>query len=330
MASFSTEHPIVQVSQPTLYLSAEFFHVMPTTIVHMSELFGNTVDVIVPIALCVLTGYALALLKLPFDTKMFGALVKNVGYPTLIISHLSAGHIALSSFFVMASAALAAIAIFIIAAVIILKLIGLPLRPFIAPMSLNNVGNIGLPVATLTFGDAGLSYSFAFLIVVMLGVFTYGSWVPSGDISLKRIATSPPIYAIIIALVLLTMDWQLPKPMASAFQILGGLSIPLMLLILGYTLATLNVTSIRHGAILACAHLIVVTVTGFCLASLFGFTGVERGIFILMCLMPVSVSTYLFTELYTPEYRQDAASLILVSTLLTVFSLPAVMTFGLQ
>jgi hypothetical protein len=41
------------------------------------------------------------------------------------------------------------------------------------------------------------------------------------------------------------------------------------------------------------------------------------------------VATYLFVELYTPEHAPDAASLILVSTLLTVLVLPIVLTYGL-
>jgi len=40
-------------------------------------------------------------------------------------------------------------------------------------MSLNNTGNIGLPVALLAFGAAGLSYAFALMVVVLLGVFTW-------------------------------------------------------------------------------------------------------------------------------------------------------------
>ena len=45
--------------------------------------------------------------------------------------------------------------------------------------------------------------------------------------------------------------------------------------------------------------------------------------------MPPSVGTYLFVELYAPEYAQDVASLIMVSTLMTVLVLPIVMTYGL-
>jgi predicted permease len=295
----------------------------------MTELFGHITNVVAPIALCVFIGYALAALKLPFDRKMIGSLVQNVGYPALVISHLSAGHITLSSFLEMAGAALASLNVFVVVSAVFLMLIRLPLRAFIAPMSLNNVGNIGLPVAALAIGDVGLSYSFAFVVVVLIGIFTYGTWVPRGEISLKGVLTSPVIYAIAVALLLLGLNLHLPKPLASAFEILGGLAIPLMLLTLGHTLATLTIGSIRRGAILAGLHLLMAVATGFGLAALFGFSGTERDVFILMCLMPVSVATYLFVELYTPEYAQDAASLILVSTLLTVLVLPALMTYEL-
>jgi predicted permease len=293
----------------------------------MTELIGHVANVVLPIALCVLTGYALAVLKLPFDHKLIGTLVQNVGYPTLVISHLSAGHVALSSFLVMAGAAVAALAVFVTVSAVFLKLIGLPLRAFIAPLSLNNVGNIGLPVAALAFGEAGLSYSFAFMIVVLLGIFTYGTWVPRGSVNLRDILTSPVIYALAIALLLLGLNLHLPKPLASAFGILGGLAIPLMLLTLGHTLATLKLSAIGRGTLLAGFHVVMASATGFGLAALFGFSGTERGIFILMCLMPVSVATYLFVERYTPEHAPDAASLILISTLLTVLVLPVVLTY---
>jgi len=141
--------------------------------------------------------------------------------------------------------------VFVAASAIFLKLVGLPLRALIAPLSLNNVGNIGLPVAALAFGDAGLSYSFAFLIVVLLGIFTYGTRVPRGSASARSILASPVIYALTIALLLLGFNLQLPKALASAFGILGGFAIPLMLLTLGHTLATLKLAAIGSGGLLA-------------------------------------------------------------------------------
>lgn len=295
----------------------------------MFEILSHLLDVVLPIALCILVGFALARLSVPFDRSMMGKLVQTVGYPTLIISHLSAGHVDFNAFVTMIGAAVAMLAAFFVISAALLKLLGLPLRAFVSPMSLNNVGNIGLPVGSLAFGPAGLSYSFAFVVVVLLGIFTYGNWIPKGSVSFREVATSPVIYAIVVALTLLATGTSLPKPAADAFQILGGLSIPLMLLTLGHSLATLRIGALGRGCLLALLHLAMALGVGFGLAAAFGFSGTERGVFILMAVMPVSVATYLFVELYERDRAAEVASLILVSTLLTVVAVPLIMAYGL-
>ena len=83
------------------------------------------------------------------------------------------------------------------------------------------------------------------------------------------------------------------------FNILGGLAIPLMLLTLGHTLATLQVGHILRG----CYPRRLSPgswrwVSPSLLTQLFGFQGIERQVFILQSLMPVSVATYLWVETY--------------------------------
>lgn len=80
---------------------------------------------------------------------------------------------------------------------------------------------------------------------------------------------------------------------------------------------------------LAAFDLVMALAAGFGIASLFGFEGTEKGVFVLMAPMPVSVATYLFVELHTPDSAPDVASLIMVSTIMTVAVLPLVMTYGL-
>ena len=144
----------------------------------MPELISNLLDVVLPIAICVLVGFTLARLELPFDNNVIGSLVRYVGYPTLILSHLSAEHIELNAFLTMLGAALAMVASFFILATLVLRLLRLPFRAYIAPMSLNNAGNVGIPVATtrlrrcwdlLRFGVRGGD--------------------PAGDIHLRRLDT---------------------------------------------------------------------------------------------------------------------------------------------
>lgn len=293
----------------------------------MEELIFHILNVVAPVLLCVLVGYGLAKFKLPFDNKMVGMLVSSVGYPTLIISHLSAGHVAFGAFLEMMTGALAMVACFGVIAFGFLSVIGLPRRAFLAPMMLNNVGNVGLPICTLAFGAAGAAYAIAFVAVVVVGVFTIGMWLPMGKVELRDLARKPVIYAVAIALVLMATGTRLPTPIDHTFTILGGLAIPLLLLTLGHTLATLRTGNLWRGCTLALFHLVMAGGVAFGLSHLFGFTGVARGAFVLMCMMPVSVATYLWVDMYDPDHAPDVAGFILISTLLTIIVLPLVLTF---
>ncbi|MDA4848278.1 AEC family transporter [Hoeflea poritis] len=296
----------------------------------MEALFVNVLNVIVPVLICAGAGYGLALFKAPFDNRTIMTVITNVGYPTLIISHLSAGHIELDRFLMMAFAAACSVACFGLIGFGFLKFMGLPARAFLSPMMHNNVGNIGLPVALLAFGNEGLAYAMGFVVVVLISIFTVGMWVPSGKFSLRDLAKSPIIYAVIIALVLLGTGTQLPKPIGGAFNILGGLSIPLMLLTLGHTLATLRPETMWRAVYLSLFHIAMAALVAFGLIQAFGFTGTERGVLILSCLMPAAASTYLFVERHMPEIAHEVAGFILISTLLTIIVVPLALTLWIN
>jgi hypothetical protein len=227
----------------------------------------------------------------------------------------------------MLLAAFVAVACFAAIGAVFLLIMRLPLRAFLSPMMLNNVGNIGLPIGLLAFGETGLAYSMAFVVVIVVGIFTVGMWLPRGRVSAYDILTSPVIYAVIITLVLMATDTHLPGPVDDAFRILGGLSIPLMLLTLGYTLATLRTDAVWRGAYLALFHIAMAAGVAWGLLQVFDFTGTQRGVFILQCLMPVSVATYLGVQLYAEESAVDVAGFILVSTLLTIVVLPLALAY---
>jgi predicted permease len=278
------------------------------------------------VLICVLAGYALACLEQPFDHRMVGRLVANIGYPALIIAHLSAQHVALDAFLEMLLAALAMVVCFGVLGWAFLALVGLPVRAFLTPLMLNNVGNIGLPVSALAFGSQGLALALAFVVVVLVGIFTLGIWLPKGSVSFRDVVRTPVIYAVLVALLMMAADLRLPTPLDHAFTILGGLAIPLMLLTLGHTLATLRVGALWRGAWLALFHLAMAAAVAFALVQLFGLEGTPRGVLILQCMTPISVATYLYVEMYQEEHAPEVAGLILISTLLGLIALPLVLT----
>jgi malate permease and related proteins len=293
----------------------------------MEVLLGHVGGVIAPVLLCVLVGYGLALINVPFENKVIGGLVANVGYPALILSHLAGQHVEVGAFLQMIGAAAASVVAFGVIGAAFLAITGLPYRAFLSPLMLSNVGNIGLPVASLAFGAAGLAYAIAFVVVVLVGIFTIGMWLPMGRVSLGNIVRQPVIYAVVIALAMMATQTQPPAPVGKALDILGGLAIPLMLLTLGHTLATLKVGHLKLGTLLALFHVVMAAGVAYGLVHLFGFTGTARGVFIVMCLMPVSVAVYLWVDMYNPERAPEVAGFILVSTLLTIVVLPLALAF---
>ncbi|WP_299984942.1 AEC family transporter [uncultured Ruegeria sp.] len=293
----------------------------------MDHLFLNVLNVVLPVLICAGIGYCLALIRAPFDNKVIGGIVSRVGYPTLIISHLSTTKIAVDTFLDVMTAAALAIAGFGLLGFVTLKLLRLPVRAFLTPLMHGNVGNIGLPITLLALGDAGMAYTMGFVVVVLISIFTIGMWIPAGEFSPKKLATSPIIYAVALSLVLMATGYSLPQPIAKSFDILGGLSIPLMLLTLGHTLATLRIKSLGRAILLTALHLAMAVVIAGALVWIFGFTGAERGAVILCCLMPSSVATYLFIDQHMPEYGPDVAGFILVSTLTTILVLPVALSY---
>lgn len=293
----------------------------------MDHLFLNVLNVVLPVLICAGIGYCLALIKAPFDNKVIGGIVSRVGYPTLIISHLSATNIAIDTFLDVMAAAALAIAGFGVLGFAALKAMRLPVRAFLTPLMHSNVGNIGLPITLLALGDAGMAYAMGFVVVVLVSIFTIGMWIPAGEFSPRKIATSPIIYAVTLSLILMATGYSLPQPIAKSFDILGGLSIPLMLLTLGHTLATLRIKRLGLAVVLTLLHLVMAIAISSALVWAFGFTGAERGAFILCCLMPSSVATYLFIDQHMPEYGPDVAGFILVSTLTTIVVLPVALSY---
>ncbi len=294
---------------------------------HLEHIFLNVFNIILPVLLCVGVGYVLALIKAPFDNKVVNDLISRVGFPTLVISHISTAQIDGPTFLTVIAAAAMAVAGLAIFSLLALRLLGYSIPAFLGPLTHGNVGSIGLPVTLLAFGEAGMAYAMGFVVVILLSMFTVGIWIPSRSVSLKAVLTSPVIYAALIALGLVMTDTSLPKPVAASFNILGGLAIPLLLLTMGHTLASFKIGDVRQASLLTAIHLIIAASVALVVTQLFGFTGTERGVVILCCLMPSSVANYLFADQYLPEKAPDVAGFILVSTLATLVVLPLALTF---
>ncbi|MBN9673059.1 transporter [Labrenzia aggregata] len=280
-----------------------------------------------PVLLCVLVGYGLATVNAPFDRKLFGSLVSNVGYPTLVLSHLAKQHVQLETFLTVLLAAAAMIAVFGGLGFAVLKLLRIPVKAYLSPMMLSNVGNIGLPVATLAFGPEGAAVAIGFVVVVLVAIFTIGIALPMGKPNFRALARQPVIYAVIVALGLMAGGVKLPGPLEQSLEILAGLAIPVMLLTLGHSLATLKFTGLTRAVALSIVHVGLSAIAAIFLTRVLALDTKIEAVIVLLCFMPPSVATYLAVSQHQPEEAPGVAGFIFVSTLLTLVTLPLVLTY---
>jgi len=288
----------------------------------IAELF----KIIFPVFACAGIGYAWAKLNRPFDTNLVSNLVTNVGAPALILSTLADVELDPAAFGTMALAALVALVVFLGVSYLILKMAGMSQRVFLPAMSFPNCGNLGLPLCLFAFGEKGLGFGIAYFVVWASAQFTVGAAIAAGTASYKRLFRMPLLYTVAFALVIMATDTEYPAWFGNTVRLLGGLTIPLMLIALGYSVASLHAKNFGRGFFVSVMRLGLGFALSAALAQVFGFEGVERGVFILQSAMPVAVFNYLFAQQYDSE-PEEVAGTVVISTALSFVTLPVLLWY---
>ena len=281
------------------------------------ELLG----IVAPIYACIGLGWVWARTGRRYDTDFVTELIMVVGGPALVFSSLTDLAVDPAVMLGMAGAALAALALMAIIGAVLLAALRLPRHTYLSPLVFMNTGNIGLPVCLFAFGDVGLSLGVTFFAVCALGQFTVGIAIWSGRMELGELLRTPLAWATVLAVVALACDIPVPEWLQRTTHVLGGFTIPLMQFTLGVSLHRLRVGGIRRTVGLAAVRIGLGLAVGVGLAWLFALDGVVRSVFILDCAMPVAVFNYLLAQRYDRS-PADVAGLVVVSTLLSLVTLP--------
>ena len=191
-----------------------------------------------------------------------------------------------------------------------------------------NGGNVGLPLCLLAFGDQGLALGIAWFAIGAVGQFTVGVGIAAGSFSLRAIGRQPLVYTLAIALAFVLTGTRPPEFIARTTEILGGMLIPLMLLSLGASLATLTVSRPGRAFALSLVRLLGGFGVGLVAAWVFGLSGAARGVLLIQSSMPVAIFNYLFALRYERE-PADVAGMIIITTLLSFLTLPALLLYVL-
>ena len=196
--------------------------------------------------------------------------------------------------------------------------------------ALPNLGNYGLSVVLLAYGQEGLASGVVLLAVqslygIPLAIFLASSGSASLSRSLAQVFRQPMIYAVAAALVLNLARIPVPGFLSSALALPSQAAIPLMLLVLGMHFA--GTTGIEARGLVSVAvvtRLIVGTLVGWALTVALGMDGVARDVMIIGASMPTAVFTILTATQFVARPR-FVSDVVVVSTLVSIVTVTAVL-----
>ncbi len=280
-------------------------------------------NVLSPVVATAGIGFAWQKLRGDFDRVFVGQLALNVAAPCLILSAFSRPELQLATVGQVVLAASLMVAAFALVLVPLLPRLGLAYRDFLQPLLFPNTGNLGLPLVFFALGDAGLAFGLIFSNAIMAFHALLGVPVTSGQFSIKQLARNSMFVAFLAAVLLKTIDWQLPVAVLNFCQMIGAIVVPLMLMALGSSLASFKPSG--GGLILGLSALRVGlgSLVGFAIAEALALPDPLYGAFVIQSGMPVAVLSYMMSAQHKRR-PVEVAAMVLASTIMAIALFPLI------
>tara|TARA_Y100000768_G_scaffold106312_1_gene77923 strand:- start:210 stop:1112 length:903 start_codon:yes stop_codon:yes gene_type:complete len=296
------------------------------------DIYLKLFEVLFPVFFVVGIGYFLGKKNPKIDTTFITNFAANIGSPAIVIYSLNSTNISFDIFkdyfwYYL----LAILGFFFIGSIFLYfqktKDIIRELPPFVMP----NTGNMGLPICLFAYGTQGLGVAAAISALIILCHFTLGVFLADRRFNFNVISKSPAFYSVIIAVILLYLNIELPIFIENTTLLLTYATIFLILMSLGIALTRLKIFSFKKAFISSIARVIIGPVIGYLLIIYFNLEGFAAGVLLIQCAMPSAILNYLVGSMYSPKKIVDnVASMIVVSTLMSFITIPLVVFFALK
>jgi hypothetical protein len=204
---------------------------------------------------------------------------------------------------------------------LLLWIFRLRIRTFLPSIAFPNAGNLGLPVSLYAFGTEGLGYAIAFFSMSLVANFTVGQAIAAGQANWRGLIRLPILYSVAIGILLSLSGATLPQWAKTTVGLIGDMTVPLMLLMLGSSLSLLKVTAFWRAALVSSIRIGFGAAIGITVAAVFGLTGSMRAVLILQCANPVAVYNYLFAQRWNNQ-PEEVAGVVVLSTLFSIVTIP--------
>lgn len=291
---------------------------------------------IIPVILIFFLGYLVKKLKLLHkeNADLLLKIVFYISLPALIILSIAKIEIT-KDFFYLPIIPILVIFIIFVVSYFIGKLFNLPRKTlgvyligtlimnigFTLPFFIAAYGNEGLARASMfDFGNALLTLTFVYFIACK-----YGNDKVHHKTMIKKFALLPPIWALLIGIALNFTNVTIPSVADNFLQLVGNLTIPLIMLSLGiyFTPKIIRLLPLSSAIITRMGFGLLL---GFLFVKLFDLDGLNRLIVLIGSAAPVGYNTLVFSSLENLD-KEFAASLVSISILLGIIFIPLLIMF---
>ena len=295
------------------------------------ELYIKLFEVLFPVFFVVGIGYYLGKKNPKLDTTFITNFGANIGSPAIVFYSVTTTGLTFEVFKLYFSYYLLAIIGFSIIGIIFLYVLKKDIIAELPPFIMPNTGNMGLPICLFAYGSQGLGVAGAISSLIILFHFTLGVFLASRKFNFDVIIKSPAFYSVIISILFIYFDINVPNFVINTTMLLTYATIFLILMSLGIALTRLKVFSFTESLISSIARVILGPIIGLLLIKYFDLSGVPAGVLLIQCSMPSAVLNYLVGSIYSPKKIVDnIASMIVVSTLLSFLTIPIVVFYALK
>ncbi|MBZ0130432.1 MAG: AEC family transporter [Rhodobacteraceae bacterium] len=283
-------------------------------------------QIVAPVFILAAIGFAWVKVGLEYRVQFVTRLAMTLSVPCLIFTALMKTRIDPAALTEVVIAAVVAYGLLSVAAFVLVRLAGMDVRTYLAPVIFGNTGNLGLPLALFAFGDEGFGFAVVIFAVMAIYSFTFGVWLVSGGGSPLKVFKEPMVGATLLGALFLYNGWQTPVWMTNTLTLIGQMAIPLMLITLGVAVARLHPAGFARAFAVSVLKVVLSVGIAWGTAIWFGLDKIPLAVLVLQIATPVAVTSYLLAEKYDAD-SDAVAGLVVVSTLISVLSIPLLLVF---
>ena len=285
-------------------------------------------SILAPMVAVVLAGYLYGRFRKP-NMAVANQLAMEIFIPALVLAALSDKSFALGAYIPLIIGGVAVILGSGLLAWPIARALGVAPRTFLPPMMFNNSGNLGLPLIVLAFGDAALAPAMVLWLVETLLHFSLGAWIVDRHTRLLQFWRVPVVAATIVGLTLNFTGTEFWPPLHTGAKMLGDISVPLLLFVLGARLVDADFRELRLGLWGAVACPLVGIASAAIAAFVLRLPPEQSAILLIFGALPPAVLNYVFAERYHQEPHK-VASIVFVGNLASLAVIPLALLITLR